>query len=600
MDKKQSAVGVRYSSASSTNIDDDEVDVCTVDCGENSENTCDSTLITESCSSSRSSNNALDLSSSMHAASSNSNESTEFVLPPTTQRSKPSAKRSRINLDSQSDDVESEDGGPSSRKEKSLGLLCRRFLIAMDEEAKHSAEIHLETVARRMAIEKRRIYDIVNVMEALEAMSKTNKSFYRWHGLSDLPQLMSRLQDQAIAEGLPERVQQVEHAMCSFTELSPSSRRCGGDIVGTLVSTKTDPHEHENHSMAQRSAQTSDSNVDSFSSNNDDATLQQIPRDRNGKNSLAQLCRRFLMVLLSNPKDKRRVSLDVASTVLIKDPESEDFEPPSRSRCRRLYDIANVLVAMSIIKKVHYLFGTKKIPLFVYCGPEPDVNGKFDISVCIGRILNQPDENSPKASPDNDENQPPAGKRPCILGVSPLSSSKNVSHRKHKSDLDILVDASEKERLRLIASQNNVFGDENRAPVKLSRSTPKMSPVMLKTSNITLAKPKAEFGCHPQLVLNSQMIGSPSNVFFENRRPLNAINNNNTYQIYDPFQPHAFRRVENKGPVGKPVLPSSLASAVQIPPLPIEMPTKSSPKLLSSPYSVNAILGKSNKCTPIS
>jgi hypothetical protein len=26
---------------------------------------------------------------------------------------------------------------------------------------------------------------------------------------------------------------------------------------------------------------------------------------------------------------------------------------------------------MGIIKKVHYLFGTKKIPLFVYCGPEP-------------------------------------------------------------------------------------------------------------------------------------------------------------------------------------------------------------------------------------
>ena len=71
-------------------------------------------------------------------------------------------------------------------------------------------------------------------------------------------------------------------------------------------------------------------------------------------------------------KDRRKVSLDVASTVLIKDPASEGFEPPSRSRCRRLYDIANVLVAMGLIKKVHYLFGTKKIPLVVYCGPEPD------------------------------------------------------------------------------------------------------------------------------------------------------------------------------------------------------------------------------------
>jgi len=27
---------------------------------------------------------------------------------------------------------------------------------------------------------------------------------------------------------------------------------------------------------------------------------------------------------------------------------------------------------MSLVEKKHHLFGTKKIPLFVYCGPEPD------------------------------------------------------------------------------------------------------------------------------------------------------------------------------------------------------------------------------------
>jgi hypothetical protein len=30
-------------------------------------------------------------------------------------------------------------------------------------------------------------------MEALEAMSKTNKSFYRWNTLASLPQLMESL-----------------------------------------------------------------------------------------------------------------------------------------------------------------------------------------------------------------------------------------------------------------------------------------------------------------------------------------------------------------------------------------------------------------------
>lgn len=43
-------------------------------------------------------------------------------------------------------------------------------------------------------MEKRRIYDIVNVMEALDAMSKQNKSYYAWHGLNNLPKLMHDLQ----------------------------------------------------------------------------------------------------------------------------------------------------------------------------------------------------------------------------------------------------------------------------------------------------------------------------------------------------------------------------------------------------------------------
>ncbi|XGW08889.1 hypothetical protein V3C99_011307 [Haemonchus contortus] len=275
-------------------------------------------------------------------------------------------------------EVESEDGEVTSRKEKSLGLLCQRFLIAMNEETRMSSsrEVHLETVARKMNVEKRRIYDIVNVMEALDAMSKTNKSYYRWHGLEGLPKLMADLQKEAVDEHLPERVLRVEQAMCSFTELSPGSRKIGAkEIVGSLVGEDASPCS-SNHSI----------DVLSLSQQSEKRTRVE-GRDRQGRNSLAQLCRRFLMVLLSNPKNTRRVSLDVASTVLIKDPDTEGFEPPSRSRCRRLYDIANVLVALGLIKKVHYLFGTKKIPLFVYCGPEPDENSTFDVNACIERLL---------------------------------------------------------------------------------------------------------------------------------------------------------------------------------------------------------------------
>uniref|UniRef100_A0A8R1ICY4 E2F/DP family winged-helix DNA-binding domain-containing protein n=1 Tax=Caenorhabditis japonica TaxID=281687 RepID=A0A8R1ICY4_CAEJA len=286
-------------------------------------------------------------------------------------------------VNTSADEAEDDPEG-TSRKEKSLGLLCQRFLIAINEETVGSAtqEVHLETVARKMNVEKRRIYDIVNVMEALDAMQKTNKSYYQWRGLESLPKLMSDLQVEAVEEGLPERVLRVEQAMCSFTEIaSPSGRGKAGpkDIVGSFISATSTPT-------------TPSTSFDSLTVKNEmtEKRSRVDSRDRQGRNSLAQLCRRFLMVLLSNPKNVRKVSLDVASTVLIKDPETEGFEPPSRSRCRRLYDIANVLVALGLIKKVHYLFGTKKIPLFVYCGPEPDVSATFDVFQSVERLLSSP------------------------------------------------------------------------------------------------------------------------------------------------------------------------------------------------------------------
>uniref|UniRef100_A0AC34FG01 E2F/DP family winged-helix DNA-binding domain-containing protein n=1 Tax=Panagrolaimus sp. ES5 TaxID=591445 RepID=A0AC34FG01_9BILA len=325
-------------------------------------------------------------------------------------------KRSLIHDEDESADENDENTSePISRKEKSLGKLCKRFLLAMDEESQTGQDVHLETVAKKMSVEKRRIYDIVNVMEALEAMSKTNKSYYRWHGLARLPILMAQLAKESLKENLPTKIMQVEQAMCSFTELAPigHSQQQQNETVGSLVG--------ESQGSTTSSSSKSLSQNDSFKSG--------TCRDRNGKNSLAQLCRRFLMVLLCNPKDKRRVSLDVASTVLIKDPESEGFDPPSRSRCRRLYDIANVLVAMGLIKKVHYLFGTKKIPLFVYCGPEPDESPEKAAASMAEFMLRNGliEAAATAAAAQSSSSQPPASKLRRISSDSkPLQSSQNL------------------------------------------------------------------------------------------------------------------------------------------------------------------------------
>jgi hypothetical protein len=80
---------------------------------------------------------------------------------------------------------------------------------------------------------------------------------------------------------MPQRIKDVEDAMCSFTELGHNQRR----------------EKTENIS----SNPVPISSIDGKCTAENVSSTNQMLRDRNGKNSLAQLCRRFLMVLLCNP-----------------------------------------------------------------------------------------------------------------------------------------------------------------------------------------------------------------------------------------------------------------------------------------------------------
>lgn len=48
-------------------------------------------------------------------------------------------------------------------------------------------------IANSLGINRRRIYDIINVMEALEMISKQSKNWYQWHGQSNLVATLAKL-----------------------------------------------------------------------------------------------------------------------------------------------------------------------------------------------------------------------------------------------------------------------------------------------------------------------------------------------------------------------------------------------------------------------
>ncbi|OWZ12304.1 Transcription factor [Phytophthora megakarya] len=71
---------------------------------------------------------------------------------------------------------------PASRYDSSLGLLTKRFVELI--QAAPSKDLDLNTAAESLGVQKRRIYDITNVLEGVQAIEKTSKNNIHWKGAS--------------------------------------------------------------------------------------------------------------------------------------------------------------------------------------------------------------------------------------------------------------------------------------------------------------------------------------------------------------------------------------------------------------------------------
>ncbi|XP_072935809.1 transcription factor E2F7-like [Epargyreus clarus] len=195
------------------------------------------------------------------------------------------------------------------RKEKSLQILCDKFLDLYPLHGNGTVEIQLDSTAARLGVEKRRMYDIINILEAMQCAVHKRKNTYLWHGGARLNSFLKLLKKQGETLRLSE-------ALRGRAPKPPAPKH---KTLGVL---------------AQRFLM---------------LFLVEPP------NTLINLEMAVRVLIDTNNKNKAALS-------------PEQLDRQHKSKVRRLYDIANVFISIGLIEKVSGNLILKK-PVFKYVGP---------------------------------------------------------------------------------------------------------------------------------------------------------------------------------------------------------------------------------------
>ncbi|CAH8334458.1 unnamed protein product [Eruca vesicaria subsp. sativa] len=208
-----------------------------------------------------------------------------------------------------------------SRKEKSLGVLVSNFMRLYNRDDVDLFGI--DDAAAKLGVERRRIYDVVNILESIGVVSRKGKSLYSWNGFLHIPRSLHQLKEEGLREGF------------GLSSLCSNSDKVSHDDESEDSCSLPPDNQHNSSSLSKM--------------------------DHKKERSLWLLSQNFVKMFLCSHDDL--ITLDTAAKVLLRDSQDSMH---MRTKVRRLYDIANVLSSMELIEKTN-LPGTRK-PAYKWLG----------------------------------------------------------------------------------------------------------------------------------------------------------------------------------------------------------------------------------------
>ncbi|GMI11052.1 hypothetical protein TrLO_g10690 [Triparma laevis f. longispina] len=183
-----------------------------------------------------------------------------------------------------------------SRASKSLGLLTLSFLSLSSPP--NSSIISVDRSALQLGVERRRVYDVVNILSSLGVLERTAKNTYRNWGTG----------------GIKEKLQEMKYQQIKIS--TPDENYFSWVRRGII----------------------------------EEAEIECVKRakGREELKSLGELMRTFLLLFLLSPPSCSYTLSTAASSVLGPTGESEKG---GKTKVRRLYDIANVCCSLGIVTK---------------------------------------------------------------------------------------------------------------------------------------------------------------------------------------------------------------------------------------------------------